>query len=139
MSWRGTQHEVDLGWSSHLGSSLLKPWSSTQMSSALRSADAELFVLSRCAQQALAVKSIAEDFGMHARITVCSDVFAALRIAYRQGLGGKTRHAKVQYLRVLRAVSEGRLQVGMIQTTENPVDLLTKCPSRSHASDVQRA
>jgi hypothetical protein len=80
------------------GTSLLTSWTSTQATVALSSAEAVLYAMSKCVQQALSIVSLAGDFRIHLSPTIFSDASAALGIAYRSGLGGKTRHGKVQYL-----------------------------------------
>ena len=45
---------------------------------------------------------------------------AALGIAYKRGLGGKTRHVKVQYLWIQDAVENKELEIGKVGTLENP-------------------
>ena len=57
---------------------------------------------------------------------VHSDAAAALGIAYRRGLGGKTRHVKVQYLWIQDAVENKEPEIGKVGTLENPADMLTK-------------
>ena len=75
----------------------LKSLSSTQTTIALSLVEAELYAMSKCAQQTASLTSIATDFGIELSAVVHSDVTAALGIAYRRGLGGKIRHVKVQY------------------------------------------
>ena len=60
--------------------------------------------MSKCAQQTASLISVARDFGIELSAAVHSDATAALRIAHRRGLGGKTRHVKVQYLWIQAAV-----------------------------------
>ncbi len=80
------------------GSSLVRSWSSVQTTVALSSAKAELYALSRCAQQALSMASLAADFDLPKSPIIHSDASAVFGIAYRSGLGGKTRHVQIQYL-----------------------------------------
>ena len=58
--------------------------------------------------------------------TIYSDSNAALGIAYRRGLGGKTRHVKVQYLWLQGAVADKDLYIRQVGTENNPADMLTK-------------
>ena len=106
--------------------STLKSWSSTQTTIALSSAEAELYAMSKCAQQTASLISIARDFGIELSAVVHSDAIAALGNAYRRGLGGKTRHVKVQYLWIQDAVENKELEIGKVGTLENPADMLTK-------------
>ena len=108
------------------GSSLLKSWSTTQATVALSSGEAELYALSRCAQMLMAIRSTAADFLMDLKITAYSDSTAAIGITYRCGLGGRTRHVKVQYLWIQGAVTRKDLQIRKVGTIENPADLMTK-------------
>ena len=70
--------------------------------------------------------SIARDFLIELHPTVHSDSTAALGITYRRGLGGKTRHVKVQYLWIQGTVANKELAVKKVGSAENPSDLLTK-------------
>ena len=79
-------------------SSLLRSWSSTQNTIALSSAESKLSAMSKCAQHALHLKSMCEDFGIVLKPLIRSDATAALGIACRRRLAGETRHVQVQYL-----------------------------------------
>ena len=103
-----------------------KSWSSAQTTIALSSAEAELYAMSRCAQHALSLVSVASDLNIELHPTIHTDASAALSIAYRSGAGGRTRHVKVQYLWVQGAVSRKDLRVAKVGTSENPADMLTK-------------
>ena len=108
------------------GNSLLKSWSTTQSTVALSSAEAELYALSKCAQQALSMTSLAADFKICVAPIIYSDASAALGIVLRSGLGGKTRHVQVQYLWIQGAVQREELRVRKVSSRENPSDALTK-------------
>ena len=82
--------------------------------------------MSKCAQQTASLTSIARGFGIDLSAVVHSDATAALGIAYRRGLGGKTRRVKVHYLWIQDAVENKELEIGKVGTLENPADLLTK-------------
>ena len=82
--------------------------------------------MSKCAQQIASMVSIAADFDIALHAVVHSDSAAALGIAYRRGLGGKTRHVKVQYLWIQDAVANKELKIDKVNTLENPADMLTK-------------
>jgi hypothetical protein len=122
------------------GSSTLKSWSSTQTTIALSSAEAELYAMSKCAQQMASLMSIARDFGIELAAVVHSDATAALGIAYRRGLGGKTRHVKVQYLWIQDAVENKEFEIKKVGALENPADMLTKFlahdPHTKHAYNL---
>ena len=108
------------------GSSMLKSWSMTQTTIALSSAEAELYAMSKCAQQCLSISSLAADFDVLLRPVIYSDASAAIGIAYRSGLGGKTRHVRVQYLWIQGALQSRDLAIQKVGTADNPADILTK-------------
>ena len=89
----------------------------------MSSAEAELYAMSKCAQQTASLLSIARDFGIELNAVVHSDATAALGIAYRRGLGGKTRHVKVQYLWIQDAVENKELKIEKVGTLESPADM----------------
>ena len=59
----------------------MRSCSSTQNTIALSSAESELYAMSKCAQHALHLKSMGEDFGMVLKQLNRSDAVAALGIA----------------------------------------------------------
>lgn len=71
------------------GAAPIKTWSTNQTVIALRSGEAELYALSKCAQQCASIASIAADFGIKTKVQINSDSNAAIGIAFRTGLGGK--------------------------------------------------
>ena len=70
--------------------------------------------------------SMAADFGVELKGKLFADATAAIGIAQRSGLGGRTRHIQVQWLWVQQAVSEKELAVAKVTGTENMADILTK-------------
>ena len=54
------------------------------------------------------------------------DASAALGIAYRRGLAGKTRHVQVQYLWIQQEVANEHVKIQKVLGTDNPADALTK-------------
>ena len=108
------------------GDSTLKSWSSTQSTIAMSSGEAELYAMSKCAQQVVSIMSLAADFDIILKGKVHSDSTAALGIAYRRGLGGKTRHVRIQYLWIQEAVANREISLCKAGTLDNPADLLTK-------------
>ena len=108
------------------GSALLKSWSTTQTTIATSSAEAELYAMCKCSQQMLGMVSFAADLNITLKVKVFSDASAALGIAHRSGLGGKSRHIKVQYLWVQQVVAERALEIGKVATRDNMADVLTK-------------
>ena len=55
-----------------------------------------------------------------------SDASAALGIAYRRGLAGKTRHVQVQYLWIQQEVANKHVKIQKVLGTDNSADALTK-------------
>jgi hypothetical protein len=108
------------------GTSLLKSWSITQSTIATSTAEAELYAMARCAQQALGLASLARDFGVELSARVHSDASAAIGVALRAGLGGRMRHVKVQYMWIQEAVATQEIDLKKIKTDLNPADMLTK-------------
>ena len=104
----------------------MRSWSSTQNTIALSSAESELYAMSKCAQHALHLKSMGEDFGIVLKPLIRSDASAALGIAYRRGLAGKTRHVQVQYLWIQQEVANEHVKIQKVLGTDNPADALTK-------------
>ena len=98
------------------GTSLLKSWSTTQTTIACSSAEAELYAMSKCAQQCLSIASLAADFEVLLRATTYSDPTAAIGIAYRSGFGSRTRHVRVQYLWIQEALQHRELKVERVGT-----------------------
>ena len=107
-------------------SSLLRSWSSTQNTIALSSAGSELYAMSKCAQHALHLKSMGEDFGFVLKPLIRSDASASIGIAYRRGLAGETRHVQVQDLWIQREVANEHVKKQKVLGTDNTADALTK-------------
>ena len=76
--------------------------------------------MSRCAQHALSLVSVASDLNIELHPTIHIDASAALSIAYRSGACGRTRHVKVQYLWMQGAVSRIYLRVAKVDAHEVP-------------------
>ena len=93
------------------GTALLQSWCSAQATIALSSAQAELYAMTKCAQQAMAITSLGADLCIKFNVITYSDATAALAIVYRSGLRGKTRHVKVNYLWLQGAVQRQELNI----------------------------
>ena len=109
-------------WGSHCS----KAWSTSQTTVALSSGEAELYAMTKAATQVAGLISMAADFGIRWSGVVRSDSSAAIGIAQRDGLGGRCRHIKVQYLWIQERIKEGELQVAKVPGTNNPADIMTK-------------
>ena len=90
-------------------------------------AEAELYAMSRCSWHALSLMSVASDYNIELHPIILTDASAALSIAYLSGAGDRTRHVKVQYLRVQGAVPRKDLWDAKVGSSENPADI-TKVP-----------
>ena len=109
-----------------LGKSMLKSWSSTQTIIALSSGEAELYALMKVAVQVLGTIAMASDFDFVCSGKVRTDSTAAIGIVSRTGLGGRSRHVRVQYLWIQEAVKRGEFALEKVLTDYNVADLMTK-------------
>ena len=82
----------------------------------------------RCkvAVQLKGLMSMALDFDMKLKGTLRCDANAAIGIIHREGLGGRPRHIKVQYLWIQAAVKDKELDIRKVPGTSNPADMFTK-------------
>jgi len=126
--WAGSRSDMrsTSGGAITWGDHCLKAWSSTQTTVALSSGEAELYALTKAATQVAGLISLASDFGIKWTGKVKSDSSAAIGIAHRDGLGGRCRHIRVQYLWIQGRIREGELAVQKIAGTQNPADAMTK-------------
>ena len=108
------------------GSHILKCWSSSQSTIALSSGEAELYAMTKVATQLAGLVSLAADFGYALTGAVKSDSGTAIGIAHRDGLGGRCRHIKVQYLWIQSRIRDKELSLTKIPGTANPADMMTK-------------
>ena len=108
------------------GKSLLKSWSSSQSTVSLSSGEAELYALTKLSSQVLGMISLAEDFGVKMTGKVKTDSSAAMGIAYRNGIGGRARHIRVQYLWIQGVIEKKDLTLEKVDTKLNVADVLTK-------------
>lgn len=112
-----------------MGPHCLKTWATSQSTIALSSGEAELYAMTKMAVQLKGVMSLAADFKIDLKGKVRSDSTAAIGIAHREGLGGRCRHIKVQYLRIQERVREGQLGLAKVIGKDNPADMMTKAVS----------
>jgi hypothetical protein len=73
---------------------LIKPWSKTQPVVALSIGEAELVAFTRGSAEALGLRSVLADFGIHVSLVVESYATAAIGMTKRYGLG-RVRHLAV--------------------------------------------
>ena len=112
------------------GSHCFKTWSTSQTAVALSSGEAELCAMTKMAVQLSGLISLANDFNFKLTAVVRSDSNAAIGIAHRNGLGGRCRHIKVQYLWIQEKVKNGELQMKKVIGKDNPSDIMTKAVSQ---------
>ncbi len=112
------------------GTHCLKHWSSTQPTIALSSGEAELGGLCKGAANAIGLRSVALDLGIHLSLRVRSDATAALGIARRLGIG-KIRHLDTSLLWIQQKIKDGDLLVDKVLGADNPADCLTKHVDRA--------
>ena len=108
------------------GRHCLKAWSTSQSTAALSSGEAELYAMTKMVTQISGMMSMAEDFGMNMKGVVKSDSSTAIGIAHRDGLGGRCRHIKVQYLWIQSKIKSEELKLVKVPGTNNPADIMTK-------------
>ena len=108
------------------GGHCLKAWSTSQSTVALSSGEAELYAMTKMAVQLSGIISMADDFDLVLKGIVKSDSSTAIGIAHRDGLGGRCRHIKVQYLWIQSKIKNEELQLVKVPGTHNPSDIMTK-------------
>ena len=89
------------------------------------SGEAELAGIVKGAGEALGLKSLAEDLGLGATISIHADSSAAIGICQRTGVG-KVRHLDVSQLWIQEKVKLRELELHKCLGTLNPADILTK-------------
>ena len=107
------------------GSHCLRHWSTTQPTIALSSGEAELGGICKGAANAIGLRSVARDLGIHLNVTVRSDATAALGMSRRMGIG-KVRHLDTSLLWIQQKVKDHDLKVEKVPGPDNPADCLTK-------------
>ena len=108
----------------------IKAWSTSQSALALSSGEAELYAMTKVAVQLSGEISMAKDFGVSLTGVVKSDSSSAIGIAHRDGLGGRCRHVKVQYLWIQSKIKDGDLNLQKLLGTNNVADAMTKAVDR---------
>ena len=66
-----------------------------------------------------------EDFGIGLNPLIRSDVSAALGMAYRRDLAGKSRYVQVQYWWIQQEVANEHVKIQRLLDGDNPADALT--------------
>ena len=107
------------------GEHLVRSYAKTQAVIALSSAEAELYATTMASSEALGLKAMMADFGIHVTPHMFVDASAAIGICQRKGLG-KVRHLDTQSLWIQDALRQKRLELSKVKGTENPSDAMTK-------------
>ena len=108
----------------------IKAWSTSQSALALSSGEAELYAMAKVTVQLSGAISMAKNFGVSLTGVVKSDSSSAIGIAHRDGLGGRCRHIKVQYLWIQSQIKDGDLKLQKVLGTNNVADAMTKAVDR---------
>ena len=121
-----------------LGVHCIKTWSVNQGYIALSSGEAEYYGAVRGASQALGLKAMLSDLGVHVGVELMVDASAAIGIAMRRGLG-KVRHIELNELWLQEQVARGRLSICKVDGRKNCADSLTKhCTSERIQQTIDR-
>ena len=104
---------------------LLKGWSKTQPTIALSTGEAELASICKACAEGLGIQALLKDLGISVKISISSDASAAIGIASRQGLG-RLRHIATADLWVQQRLKHKEFELGKVNGSENPSDLMTK-------------
>ena len=86
--------------------------------------------MTKVAVQLSGVISVAKDFGVKLTGVLKSDSSSASGIAHRDGLGGRCRHIKVQYLWIQSKIKDGDLKIQIVFGTNNVADAMTRAVDR---------
>ena len=108
-----------------LGQHMTTSWSSTQVSLALSSGEAEYYGVVRGTGIGLGQQALGRDAGFDLPLRVWTDSSAAMGTAARQGLG-KLRHLECHSLWVQQRLRRREFALKKVDGTENPADLFTK-------------
>eukprot|EP00971_Amphidinium_carterae_P063701 1260662-Amphidinium_carterae.1 len=108
-----------------LGSCYLRSICRGQAVISLSSAEAEFYGLVTATSEALGEQSLLRDWGISVNIKVWMDATSGAAIGSRRGLG-KTKHIHTSFLWVQNLITQGRVNIGKVHTSQNPADILTK-------------
>ena len=108
------------------GAHLVRHSSTLQTSTALSSAEAEYYAMTKGAAYSLGIQSLFKDWSLDLGIELYCDSSSARSFAKRRGLG-KNRHIDTRYLWLQERIALKHLKLFSVPTTDNPADLFTKC------------
>ena len=86
--------------------------------------------MTKVAVQVSGVMSMAKDFVVSLTGVVKSDSSSAIGTAHRDGVGGRCRHFKVQYLWIQSKIKDGDPKLQKVLRTNNVADAMTKAADR---------
>eukprot|EP00971_Amphidinium_carterae_P312724 6215440-Amphidinium_carterae.1 len=78
-------------------------------------------------------------FSKEITMSIHTDSSAGKAVASRLGLNRKTKHVQLKYLYMQDIIQRGEMTISKVQTTHNPLDVLTKhLPSATISSHLER-
>ena len=92
-------------------------------------AESELHADNKCAQQALALISTTGDFHIKLKAAIFATSSSVMGVSHRQGLEGRTRHVKLQYLWLLASED---FHVAKVHTNANVAGAMTMYRNAEH-------
>ena len=107
-----------------MGKHPITHWSSTQATSALSSAEAELNAIVKAISESLGIKNLLQSMGREMEIEVMTDSSAAKGIVHRTGCG-KVKHLEARQLWVQEVVENKETKVVQVSRTINWADAVT--------------
>ena len=111
----------------------LTPWSRTQQTVSLSSAEAELYALTTRIAEGMVTKHLLQELGHEVTLTNHVDSQSAKAWASRRGLG-RMKHVMLKYMFVQDVVEKKLTNLAYINTKANKADLMTKC----HTSEAHK-
>ena len=104
---------------------MIRSSSTLQSVTALSSAEAEYYAMSKGAAYALGSQSYLRDLGSEVPVEIYTDSSSAKAFASRRGLG-KLRHIQTRYLWLQERVAHKHFTVFKVPGEQNPADAMTK-------------
>ena len=112
----------------------LTPWSRTQQTISLSSAEEELYALTTGVAEGMVTKHLLQELGGHEVILMNHvDSQSAKARASKRGLG-RMKHVMPKYMYVQDVVEKKLTNLAYISTKQNKADLMTKC----HTSEAHK-
>lgn len=116
-----------VSWESHL-----------QPTTALSSAEAEYLALTDAVKEGIWISDLLCNFMEIPHFTLHVDNQAAIQIATTKLVKTKTKHFAIRHHFIREVVAEGRVKIIFTPTSQQVADLLTKAPSKSHATLLKK-